>query len=227
MQTPASSLPSGYDAARASMLESQLRPNRVIDERLLAAVESLPRELFVPADKKAFAYIDEDIEIAKGRWLLEPMVQARLIQAAQLTGLETVLDIACGTGYSSAVLSALAKTVVAVEQDKALAGAAQALVHQVGKSNVTVLMSEHVRGAAAQGPYDAILINGAVQHIPDALFDQLADQGRLLAVCRNDQTGSGKARRYQKINGKISFEDLFDANVPLAPGFAKPPAFVF
>jgi protein-L-isoaspartate(D-aspartate) O-methyltransferase len=213
------------------MIENQLRPNGVRDERILSAMETLPREIFVPPQLAGIAYQDEDIEVAPGRYLLEPMILAKLIQASEIAPNDRVLDIAPATGYSTAVLAGMAKGVFAAESDAALCKQAQSNLLSLGIHSVLMHVVPHATGWAVDGPYDVILINGYVEKIPDNLFQQLAEKGRLLTVVqRPDRSGNVQtceARLFEKINGRVSSRPLFDAHVKPVPGFELPESFVF
>ena len=176
-----------FAEARRHMVASQLRPNKVTDDRLTDAMEAVPRELFVPKALRGVAYLDEDIEIAEGRHLMEPMVLARLLQAAGVRADDIVLDVGCASGYSTAVIARLAGTVVGVESDAELAARATGLLTDLEVDNAAVVEGAFDAGLPDQGPYDIIVLNGAVPDVPAALLDQLADGGRLLAVVRADR----------------------------------------
>lgn len=212
-------------ARRQAMVDGQIRPNRVSDERVTAALLAVPREVFLPKALRGVAYIDEDIPIGGGRFLMEPVVFARLLQAAAIGPDDAVLDVGCGTGYSSAVLAQLASAVVALEVDPDLGQRANANLAELGVDNVAVVEGELPAGYAEQGPYDVIFVNGAVETVPEALLQQLGEDGRMLLVERRH--GVGKAMCYAMFDGNIGRRELFDAQVPLLPGFARKPAFVF
>ncbi len=171
-----------YAAARLNMVESQVRPNRVTDTRIVMAMLDLPRENFVPKPLRGVAYVDEDVHIGEGRYLMEPMVLARLIQAAGIELDDVVLEIGTGTGYGAAVLSRLAGKVIALESDAALANSAAQTLGALGITNVSVVDGTPIQGYPRQGPYDVILLGGGVEYIPPAIADQLGEGGRLLAV---------------------------------------------
>jgi protein-L-isoaspartate(D-aspartate) O-methyltransferase len=214
-----------FAAARHQMVQNQLEPNRVNDSRVARAMEAIPRERFVPDDMAGVAYLDEDIEIAPGRYLMEPMVFARLIQSAQTEGGEIALDIGCVTGYSSAVLANLVGTVVAVEADEVLAAQATENLAALEADNAVVMAGSHAEGYAGQGPYDVIAVEGQVPEIPAALTDQLAEGGRLVAVIG---TGSvGRLVRITRSGDNLLKETLFDAMLPPLPGFEQGTGFVF
>ncbi|MGF1607066.1 MAG: protein-L-isoaspartate O-methyltransferase [Rhodothalassiaceae bacterium] len=212
-------------SACLAMIAGQLRPNRISDERLLKAFEAVPRERFVPATLRGVAYVDEDLPVASGRYLMEPMVLARLIMDANLEPHDSVLDIGCATGYSTALLAQLAESVVALEQDGELAATAQRKVADLGLTNVAVLEGKLAMGAPDQAPFDVILLNGCVERLPKDLLAQLSDGGRL--VCVFLEHGVGRGRMVYRLGDIFSTRDLFDANVPPLPGFQKAPTFQF
>lgn len=218
-----------HAAARFHMVAAQLRANRVQDERVLTAMETLPREAFVPPHLSGIAYIDEDIEVAAGRYLLEPMILARLLQEAKIKATDAVLDVAPATGYSTAILAMLARDVTAVEPDAALAAAIGKNLSGLSVVNARVEQAPATAGCAAHAPYDVILINGSVDAVPNILFASLAEGGRLLAVV-TPQGGTepvGEARLYEKRHGAIAHRALFNANVKPLADFAAKPRFVF
>lgn len=214
-----------FATARHNMVESQLRPNRVTDEDLLAAFGSVPREMFVPAALRSVAYVDDDIEIAPNRWLMEPMVLGRLLQAAAPRREDVALVIGCGTGYSSAILSQLVGTVVALENERELAATATRVLAALSIDSVVVLEGRLAEGHARQAPYDLILIDGAVEEVPQSIKQQLAEGGRLVTVVRGGPVG--RATLLTRRAGAVSGRVLFDAAVPLLPDFALAPGFVF
>ncbi|MDQ0468825.1 protein-L-isoaspartate O-methyltransferase family protein [Labrys wisconsinensis] len=212
--------------ARRTMVDSQIRASDVTDARVLEAFLETPREAFLPADKQAIAYLDMDIPVGGAplpRFAIEPAVLARLLQAARIGSADAVLDVGTGTGYSSAILARIAGRVVALESDAALA--AEAKGRLAGLANVTVAIGPLEAGHAKDGPYDAIVLEGSVELVPDALFDQLAQNGRLVAV-----VGTGRSARatiYVKAGREVSGREAFDAALPPLPGFARPEVFAF
>jgi protein-L-isoaspartate(D-aspartate) O-methyltransferase len=224
-----------FEAARATMVESQLRTDRVTDRRILAAFASLPRELFVPAAKRDLAYSDAALEVwpsldgGPARYLLPPVVLARLAQLASVDAKDAVLDIGCATGYSTAVLAHVARMVTAVEAEPELAAAARENLDALGLSNATVLDGDYARGAPDAGPFDVILLNGSVPEVPESLLAQLKDGGRLVGVVTGPQgrPRQGKATLFVKVDGEASGLPHFDANARPLPGFAPSPSFTF
>jgi len=188
-----------FALARRNMVDGQLRPNRVTNTALLAAVSDLPRERFLPEGLRSVAYADDDVRLGNGRFLMEPMV----------------------------LLSRLAKSVVAVESDAQLAGAADQTIRNLGIVNINQTVAKLEAGAPAEAPYDAILIEGAVHEIPRALLDQLAEGGRLTTVMAAPAGVLGVAQLVVKEGGATSGRPLFDAGTPALPGFAPPPRFAF
>lgn len=221
-----SRLMTDFALARHNMVESQVRTNRVTDDRLLAAMSELEREMFVPEQQRSVAYVDEDIPVAPGRYIMEPMVLARLLQAADAGPDDLALEIGCGTGYGTALLARLCGAVVALDSEIGLVETATGLLAELGIDNAAVIKGALVAGYAKQAPYDVILLGGAVANIPDTIFDQLADGGRLLAVVSENQ-GLGKAALFLRRGGVISNRILFDAAIPMLPGFEKPEKFKF
>lgn len=220
-----------FAAARRKMVDNQVRPNGVTDLQLVAAMLEIPRERFVPPDKAATAYMDNDLTVSPGgsgrpaRALLKPMVLARLIQALDLTETDRVLDIACGTGYSSAILARLAGSVTALDETPDLAGEAASRLKALGAANVSTVAGPLEAGWPAGAPYDAILVNGTVEIAPETLLGQLREDGRLVAVVGAGPIG--EATLYQRIAGEVSARPIFDAVAPVLAGFVKPPTFVF
>lgn len=215
-----------FATARSNMIESQLRTNKVTDAAVLEAFEALPRERFLPESRAGVAYVDEDLEVAVGRYLMEPMVLARLLQAAQVQPNDVVLDVGCTTGYSSAILARLAGTVVALESDAALRDRANETLQDLGIDNVVVVAGELTEGYQKQAPYNVILLGGAVAEVPEAMLSQVAEGGRLVTVIA-PQAHLGQAVLIRKSAGVASRRVLFDASVRQLPGFAAVPRFVF
>jgi protein-L-isoaspartate(D-aspartate) O-methyltransferase len=216
----------GYDAARICMVESQLRPNKVTDERVLGAFGLIRRELFAPEHLRAVSYIDEDLPLGKGRYLMEPMVAARLLQAAAVERTDTALIEGAGTGYEAALVGVLARSVVALEEDPDLARHARAALVKHSIASINVVEGPLSQGHRARAPYDMIFFCGAIAEVPAEICSQLAEGGRMMAVVKPER-GMGRATLTTRIGGVLARRVLFDAATPLLPGFLPKPAFAF
>lgn len=215
-----------FARARLNMVESQVRPNGVTDSRILRAMARIPREAFVPEAQRPMAYMDEDIAVAPGRFLMEPMSAARLIQLADIAEEDRVLHIACATGYGTAVIASLARSVDAIDEDAALVVSAQSALQHLGITNATVATAPHAEGKPAGAPYNAIVIEGRVPAIPDQLTRQLAEGGRLVAVI--GERAVATATLITLHGTATSALPSFEASVAALPGFTiDKPAFVF
>lgn len=218
-------------AARLNMVEGQLRTNKVTDEAVLEGFLTVPRERFVPAALRGIAYVDDDIPLGGGRVLIEPMVLARLLQLAEIGKDDKVLEIGCATGYATAILARIAKSVVAVESDAQLLAAARANLAALGLGNVQLQQAALNLGWRAGAPYDVILINGGVGEVPATVSDQLAEGGRLVTVLEAAASPTdarcGKAVLVTRAEGQVSSRPVFDATVELLPGFQRAAAFAF
>jgi protein-L-isoaspartate(D-aspartate) O-methyltransferase len=211
------------ESARFNMVEAQIRPANVTDQRILAAMNAVAREKFVPRAAVALAYADVPVQVAPGRHLLDPRSFAKLVQLAQVTADDRVLDVGCATGYSSAVLARLAADVIALEQDADLVRAASGLLaNPVGK--VEVVQGALIEGVKDRAPFDVIFVNGAIERVPESLLSQLAEGGRLVTVLKD---GQSRAWLFLKENGQVGKRPDFDADVPVLAGFKKAIGFVF
>lgn len=217
-----------FTAARINMVDSQIHTMGVVSDGILEAFRTVPREEFVPEDRKGVAYCDEDMPVAKGRCLMEPVTHARLIQAVTPAADDTVLDVGGATGYSAAILSRLVGRVVAIEADPSLLEQAKANWGKLGCDNVIGQPANFAEGYADMAPYSLIFVNGSVNCVPDALLAQLAPHGRLVAVVRCKGDKIGRATLFVKTTGgTISERVLFDAAVPYLPGHEPRTEFVF
>jgi protein-L-isoaspartate(D-aspartate) O-methyltransferase len=216
-----------FVAYRQNMIESQIRTNQVTNGAVLSVFGEIPREMFVPERLKAVAYIDEQVPLGSGRYLVEPMISARLVQALDVKPTDKVLVVGAATGYMAAVLARLATDVIALEVDGALAAQAARNLKAVDASNVTIVEGELRLGHAKGAPYDIIYCDGAVTALPPALCGQLAEGGRLAAVITRAGGVAGHGVLALKVQGVVSDRPLFDAVTPLLPGFAPEPEFVF
>ncbi|WP_299813577.1 protein-L-isoaspartate O-methyltransferase [uncultured Roseibium sp.] len=217
-----------FSQSRRKMVDNQLRTNDVTDHRILDAMELIPRERFVPASKKVVAYIDEDLPIGSGetgRVLMKPHIFGKLVQLAEIRENDVVLVVGAGTGYSAAVVSNLAASVVALEENADLARTATEVLVDLGIENAVVVEGPLVKGYASEGPYDVILVDGAVDVLPVALTDQLKPDGRLAVI--EGRGGAGAAKLYQRSGNAVSSRFGFNAAVSPLPGFEKTKDFVF
>jgi protein-L-isoaspartate(D-aspartate) O-methyltransferase len=216
-----------FSVARENMIESQVRPNGITDRRVIDALAVVPREQFVPEAMKSLAYMDNDIALPVGeggarRYLLEPMAYARMLQAARVKPGDIVLDVAGASGYSAAVLSFLAQTVVMIESDPALIQMANENLLRREAANVVTIETALPGGHPAEAPYDVIIINGRVAAVPDDLLNQLSPEGRLIAVV--GMTDVSQARVYTRSGGTFTYRHAFDASVPSLNEFNPAPA---
>jgi protein-L-isoaspartate(D-aspartate) O-methyltransferase len=215
---------------RINMVESQVRPSDVTDRRIIRAMLEVPREAFVPASLKALAYMDEAVPVVEAdgtrqaRCLLAPRTFAKMVQLAEIGPDAVVLDVGCASGYSTAVLARLAKSVVAVEVDTALATRANETLRRLGVGNATVIGGALEKGAASHAPFDAILLQGAVPRIPEELLEQLKDGGRLVAVIADGTFG--RAQLWRRTGKLYDPRPAFDAGAQPLPGFARQVEFV-
>jgi protein-L-isoaspartate(D-aspartate) O-methyltransferase len=212
--------------ARKRMVDSQIRPNRVTDPRILAAMRRLSREEFLPPAARALAYADEDVALGNGRYLMEPMVLARMLQAASLRDNERVLVVGAATGYGAAVLAACGCRVIALEDDPALVAMAESVLIRVAPS-VDVVSGPLSAGWPSLAPYDLILIEGAVPEIPASLAGQIQQEsGRIIGAIRH-QGGVTQAVQGEETGGGLGLSVLFDCGTPALPSFRKAASFAF
>ncbi len=227
----AGSAPMDFATLRTKMVDSQLKTEGVIDPVVLSAFGEVPRESFVPAKLKALAYVDNDLQIkpsdgtAGGRYLMEPAPLGRLLQAAGINPGDTVMVVGAGLGYTAAVVARMARGVAAVESDPALASEAARNLTAAGITNAHVVNGPLAAGYPKGAPYDVIIVDGAVEVVPDALLSQLAEAGRLAAVVGHGRAAQGTV--YTRSGDEIGSRPVFNAGVHPLPGFEKPAAFVF
>jgi len=217
---------SEFETARIAMVNSQIRPNDVTDHRIQDAMADVPRERFLPKAKIAKAYADIEVEVAEGRYMLTPRDFAKLIQAADIKPTDVVLDIACGRGYSTAILARMAETAVGLEQAGLdLADKATEALAEVGADNAVVVEGDLKAGVPGQGPFDVIVVNGAVTEPSQSWLDQLAVGGRLAVIERDGSVG--RACVYAKARETAGDRAVFDTAPPFIPGFEPVAKFAF
>jgi protein-L-isoaspartate(D-aspartate) O-methyltransferase len=212
-----------FSARRVMMVDTQVRPSDVTKFPIIAAMLSVPRETYVPGDLREAAYMGENLNLGGARVLLEARTLAKLLDALDIQPDELVLDIGCGLGYSTAVIAQLADAVMAVEEDAGFAAEAQRTLSAEGVDNVAVIQGPLVAGAAKHGPYDAVLLNGAVEVVPQAILDQIKDGGRIGCVFMDGALG--EARIGHKADGRMTWRAIFNASAPVLPGFAAQSGF--
>jgi protein-L-isoaspartate(D-aspartate) O-methyltransferase len=213
-----------YLTLRRVMVESQVRTNDVTDTRVQDAMAEVPRERFVPQAKRALAYADAVVEVAPGRFLLDPRTFSKLAQLAEIEPTDRILDVACASGYSTAVLAKLGGHVTALEEDAELVRIASDTLAGNG-ARAQIVQGRLADGYPPGAPYDVIFVNGAVEQVPETLTSQLAEGGRLVAIVQ--QGPQGRAQLLLREHSRIGAWTDFDATVPLLPGFRKARGFVF
>jgi protein-L-isoaspartate(D-aspartate) O-methyltransferase len=220
---------SDFATARQKMVDGQVRTSDVTDGRIIDAMLAVPREAFVPANQRALAYLDLDLDVSEGgspkRFLIKPAVTAKMLQAADIGPSDHVLVVGCATGYSAAVIARLAGRVTATESEPSLAAKAGEVLAQTGFGSVSIRGAAAAEGDAANAPYDVIVINGATEIIPDRLYQQLREGGRLVGVFA--MTKPQRATLVTRSHGDFGNRALFDASAPVLPGLERLPAFVF
>jgi len=220
---------SGFSTARQKMVDGQVRPSDVTDIRILDAMLAVPREAFVPPAQRALAYLDLDLDVseggAAGRFLIKPLVLAKMLQAAEIKDTDRVLVAGTVAGYAAAVVASLAGQVTATESDPAQAAKAREVLAQLGLANVTFQAGAVAEGEPANAPYDVIVLDGATEITPERLYGQLREGGRLVGVFA--QTKPPRAMIVTHSRGDFGTRVLFDASVPVLPGLGRLPAFVF
>ena len=216
-----------FEVARKAMIDSQIRPNKVIDERVVAAFAQTPREEFVPKALRDVAYVDEDLALSGGRYIIEAMVMGRLLQALEIKASHNVLLIGAGTGYTAALLSQLCASVIAIDNRSAAVDKTQELLAGMEIGNVAVLKGKLTEGYPSEGPYDVIIIEGGVETMPEELLGQLTPTGRLAAIWRENDRAQGEASLWSKAGDHYVRRSLFNAQVPTLAEFKAKPTFQF
>jgi protein-L-isoaspartate(D-aspartate) O-methyltransferase len=208
-----------FAARRTMMVDTQVRPSDVTKFPIIDAMLHVPREEFVPANRREAAYMGENIDLDDGRVILEPRTLAKMLDVMDISRDELVLDVGCTYGYSSAVIARMAEAVIALEDDETLAQEAQGTLSDQHADNVMVHTGPLTDGAKEHAPFDAIMVQGGVMTIPDSLLDQLKDGGRVCAVFMDGPLGEVKIG--YKIDGQISWRRAFNAGAPVLTGFEK------
>jgi protein-L-isoaspartate(D-aspartate) O-methyltransferase len=220
---------SGFSTARQKMVDGQVRPSDVTDIRIIDAMLAVPREAFVPETRRAVAYLDLDLDVSEGgsakRCLIKPAVLAKMLQAAEIKPTDRVLVVGCASGYAAAVIAQFAGQVMATESDAALAAKARDILSVNGCGNVAVRTGAAAEGDPANAPFDVIVINGATEIVPEQLYAQLRDGGRLVGVFAT--SSPARATIVARSHGDFGNRALFDATAPVLPGLERLPAFVF
>jgi protein-L-isoaspartate(D-aspartate) O-methyltransferase len=220
---------SGFSTARQKMVDGQVRPSDVTDAGIIDAMLTVPREAFVPQNQRALAYLDLDLDVSEGgpakRFLIKPVVIAKMVQAADIKDTDNVLVVGCASGYLAALVAKLARQVTATECDPSLVAKARGALAELGIENVTVKAAAVAAGDSANAPYDVIILNGATEIVPDGLYRQLREGGRLVGVFA--MTQPQRATIVTRSHGDFGNRALFDAAIPVLPGLERPPAFVF
>jgi protein-L-isoaspartate(D-aspartate) O-methyltransferase len=212
-----------FAARRVMMVDTQVRPSDVTKFPIIAAMLAVPREAFVPANLREAAYVGDNVDLGAGRVVLDARVLAKLLDALDILPSEMVLDIGCGLGYSSAIIARLAEAVIAVEEDAAMAGEAQARLLAEAVDNAAVITGPLAMGCAKHGPYDVAIIQGGVEVVPPEILAQIKEGGRIAAVFMAGPLGIAKIGH--KSNGKVAWRFAFNASLPVLSGFAAAQEF--
>jgi protein-L-isoaspartate(D-aspartate) O-methyltransferase len=220
---------SGFSTARQNMVDGQVRPSDITDSRIIDAMLAVPREVFVPPIHRALAYLDLDLDVSESgspkRFLIKPVVTAKMLQAADIKESDNVLVVGGATGYAAAVVAKLGCRVTATERDPTLAANAADIMVVLGLGNVTVRAAAAAEGDPASAPFDVIVLNGATEITPERLYRQLKEGGRLVGVFATTQPP--RATIVTRSHDEFGNRALFDAVVPVLPGLERLPAFVF
>jgi protein-L-isoaspartate(D-aspartate) O-methyltransferase len=212
-----------FASRRSTMVDTQVRPSDVTKYPIIDAMLTVPREVFVPDDKREMAYVGDHVGLGGGRVMLDPRTLAKMLEAANIQKDETVLDIGSGLGYSAALAAHIADAVIAVEDSADRVSDAEGALSEAGIDNVAVLEAALAKGAPNSAPYDVILIQGAVESVPQGLTDQLKEGGRIVAIF---MTGAlGAVRVGYRVDGAVNWRFAFNASAPLLPGFEAEKSF--
>lgn len=208
---------------RTTMVDTQIRPSDVTKYPIIEAMLNVPREAFVPDDKRAEAYVGEHVALGGGRVVLDPRVLSKMLDVLDIQKDELVLDLGCGLGYSSAVMARMAEAVIAVEEDEEVSAQAQTRLSEAGADNVVVETGTLAAGAAQHGPYDVVIVQGGVETLPDEILSQVKENGRICAIFLEGNLGI--VRVGYKIDGDVTWRMVFNATAPLLNGFENKSEF--
>ena len=216
-----------FKIARKNMVENQIRANKVTSLNIINAFLDVPREKFVPDALQEISYVDEDIQLSRNRFMMKPMILARLFQSLNLKGNENILHVGSNSGYGSAILSRMCSSVISLESDKKLFETSIHTFSNMGFDNVVPLHGSMENGVEKEAPFDIIFIEGSIETEPKSLFGQLNENGKLIAIIRPANIKIGKAKLFFKISNEIGLENLFDAQVSKLSIFKSKTKFSF
>ena len=216
-----------FKLARKNMVENQIRANKVTSLNVINAFLDVPREKFVPDALQEISYVDEDIQLSRNRFMMKPMILARLFQSLNLKGNENILHVGSNSGYGSAILSRMCSSVISLESDKKLFETSIYTFSNMGFDNVVPLHGSMENGVEKEAPFDIIFIEGSIETEPKSLFGQLNENGKLIAIIRPENIKIGKAKLFFKISNEIGVENLFDAQVSKLSIFKSKTKFSF
>ena len=216
-----------FKIARKNMVENQTRANKVTSLNVINAFLDVPREKFVPDALQEILYVDEDIQLSRNRFMMKPMILARLFQSLSLKGNENILHVGSNSGYGSAILSRMCSSVISLESDKKLFETSIYTFSNMGFDNVVPLHGSMENGVEKEAPFDIIFIEGSIETEPISLFGQLNENGKLIAIIRPANIKIGKAKLFFKISNEIGLENLFDAQVSKLSIFKSKTKFSF
>ena len=216
-----------FKIARKNMVENQIRANKVTSLNVIKAFLDVPREKFVPDALQEISYVDEDIQLSRNRFMMKPMILARLFQSLSLKGNENILHVGSNSGYGSAILSRMCSSVISLESDKKLFETSIHTFSNMGFDNVVPLHGSMENGVEKEAPFDIIFIEGSIETEPKSLFGQLNENGKLIAIIRPANIKIGKAKLFFKISNEIGLENLFDAQVSKLSIFKSKTKFSF
>ena len=216
-----------FKIARKNMVENQIRANKVTSLNVINAFLDVPREKFVPDALQEISYVDEDIQLSRNRFMMKPMILARLFQSLNLKGNENILHVGSNSGYGSAILSRMCSSVISLESDKKLFETSIHTFSNMGFDNVVPLHGSMENGVEKEAPFDIIFIEGSIETEPKSLFSQLNEHGKLIAIIRPANIKIGKAKIFFKISNEIGLENLFDAQVSKLSIFKSKTKFSF